>query len=112
MPALNLSFAEIKDPAAFAEYVKQAAEVMKHFNVEVVARGDYAATVAGPGLPCTVGAAFRYPSLAEARAFFDSDQYRALIPLREKACNMTILLFEEAGHDANTDNTNEQETPS
>lgn len=97
MPVLNLSYARIKDPAAFADYVLRAAEIMADFQVEVVGRGEFAACMAGTAGAPTVGAVFRYPSMAEAEAFFASPRYQALIPLRERACEMTILLFVEGG---------------
>ena len=51
--------------------------------------------MAGTAGAPTVGAVFRYPSMAEAEALFASPRYQALIPLRERACEMTILLFDE-----------------
>lgn len=95
MTALNLSCATVKDPDLFSEYVRQAGDIMRDFGVEVVAKGNFAECVTETGLCPTVAAVFRYASLDMARSFFASEAYRALIPLRDKACDMTILLFEE-----------------
>lgn len=97
MPVLNLSFARITDPEAFASYVRQAAGIMAAFGVEEIGRGTFAAQMAGPEETLSVGAVFRYPSMAAAEAIFASADYVALIPLRERACEMTILLFDEGG---------------
>ena len=111
MTVLNLSFATIRDPELFSEYVRQAGDIMRDFGVEVVARGDFAECVTETSLCPTVGAVFRYASLEVARSFFASEAYRALVPLRDRACDMTILLFEEGadGIEAVTGDSDERE---
>ena len=48
MTVLNFSFATLKDPALFDDYVRQAAKLMAQQDVEVVLRGRFAATLKGP----------------------------------------------------------------
>lgn len=98
--ALNLSSARIKDADLFAQYVEKAGALMRRFDVEVVARGAFEAVIAGPADDVSVGAVFRYRDMETAKAFFASEEYRALLPLREAACGMTIVLFQETGEAA------------
>ncbi len=97
MPVLNISTAIIRDPDAFKEYLAKAAEIMADFNVTVVARGAFIETHAGPEKDRHIAAVFRYPDVETAKAFFASDAYVALLPLRERACEMTIRFYEENG---------------
>ena len=95
MTVLNFSFATLKDPALFDDYVRQAAKLMAQQDVEVVLRGRFAATLKGPAKPPHVAAVFRYRSLEAARAFYESAAYQALVPLRNRACDMDIRFYEE-----------------
>ena len=95
MPVLNISTAIIRDPELFAEYVAKAATIMADFDVTVVMRGDYIETFCGVDPGAHIMAVFRYPDLETAQAFFFSDAYRALLPLRDRACDMTIRFYDE-----------------
>ncbi|WP_020409258.1 DUF1330 domain-containing protein [Hahella ganghwensis] len=95
MPILNFSYANIKDHDKFQQYVKAAAPLMEKAGVEVVARGSYSSTMKGKEENPHIAAVFRYPDLAAVERFYSSDQYKALIPLRDEACDMTINLYEE-----------------
>lgn len=99
--ALNISFARIKDPDLFAKYLEHAGVLMQRYGVEVVARGVFETVVAGPDDAVNVGAVFRYRDMETAQAFFASEDYPALLPLREAASEMTILLFREVGEAEN-----------
>ena len=103
MSVLNLSFAEIIDPELFERYVERAGVLMKDRGVEVVSRGRYVTSLAGQDLQPAVGAVFRYPDMEAATSFFASEAYLALIPLRNKACRMTIHLFDEVPGTAHSD---------
>lgn len=95
MSILNVSIAKIKDESAFAQYVSQAAAIMADFDVQLVARGTFVEAISGCSASSSVSAVFRYPNIEVAKAFFASERYEAIVPLRERACDMTITLFEE-----------------
>lgn len=95
MSVLNFSYAEIKDRAAFQDYVRQAALLMQKLDVEVVVRGELAETKRGTEKPDHIAAVFRYPNLQSAHDFYESADYQALIPLRDKACEMSIYFYHE-----------------
>ncbi|MEM9477658.1 MAG: DUF1330 domain-containing protein [Pseudomonadota bacterium] len=98
---LNLSFARIKDADLFVQYVEKAGELMRRYDVKVFARGAFEAVIAGPAEAVSVGAVFRYRDMETARAFFASEEYRALLPLREAACDMMVVLIPETGEAEN-----------
>jgi len=97
MPILNFSYAEIKDEGKFKEYIQAAGVLMDEagIDVEVVIRGTYSTTIRGDKCTPHIAAVFRYPDKVAFEKFYSSKQYKALLPLRDEACNMTINLYEE-----------------
>lgn len=95
MSILNFSYADIKDTEKFKEYVKAAAVLMEEAGVEVVVRGNFSMTMRGEKCSPHIAAVFRYPNKAAVEGFYNSEKYKALIPLRDEACDMTINLYEE-----------------
>jgi len=95
MPVLNFSYADIKDNEKFKEYIKAAAVLMESANVEVVVRGNYSKTMRGDKCTPHIAGVFRYPDMATVEKFYSSDDYKALIPLRDEACDMTINFYDE-----------------
>lgn len=95
MPVLNFSYANIKDMEKFKEYVKSAAILMEEAGVEVVVRGNFSMTMRGDESAPHIAAVFRYTDKAAVDRFYTSEKYKALIPLRDEACDMTINLYEE-----------------
>lgn len=95
MPALSFNYAILKDQKAFQEYVQKAAALMKAEDVEVVIRAKFVETLQGTPKTDHVSAVFRYSNLDAAKAFYASDQYREIIPLRDKACEMSIHFYNE-----------------
>lgn len=95
MSILSFNYAVIKNPEAFQEYVQKAAALMEVANVEVVARAKFAETILGAAKEDHISAIFRYPSLNAAKALYASDQYKEIIPLRDKACEMNIHFYTE-----------------
>jgi|GEM_PF-408986 len=95
MSVLNFSYADIIDDDKFGQYVEAAAVLMEEAGVEVVARGSFRETKRGDEKLPHKAAVFRYADRAAVEAFYSSEKYRALIPLRDQACEMTIQLYDE-----------------
>jgi uncharacterized protein (DUF1330 family) len=84
----------IKDPAKWAEYRGQVPATLAPFGGELLFRGRLAVTLAGNHAH-TDTVAIRFADLAAANAWHASPAYQALIPLRQQAADVTLLLFEE-----------------
>lgn len=95
MTMLNFSYAVVKDAKKFQEYIKAASEVMAGEDIEIVVRGDYSKTVRGDESSAHIAAVFRYPDMSTFDRIYSSEEYQAIIPLRDQACDMTIKLYEE-----------------
>ncbi|QLP98234.1 MAG: DUF1330 domain-containing protein [Rhodoblastus sp.] len=95
MAILNISTAAIKDADAFRDYVARAAVLLQAQGVEILARGRYVETLRGARPGDHIVAAFRFRDRDAVARFYESDDYAPLVALRDKACEMTIQLYEE-----------------
>lgn len=93
MSVLNFSYATIKDAEAFRDYVTKAAALMQRMEVEVVLRAEFAKTVRGAEKGAHIAAVFRFRDMAAAEAFYASEDYLPLVPLRDRACDMEIQFY-------------------
>jgi uncharacterized protein (DUF1330 family) len=84
----------VKDAAKWAEYRGQVPASLAPFGAELLLRGRLAAVLSGDHAH-TDTVAIRFPDLAAANAWHASPAYQALIPLRQAAAEVTLLLFEE-----------------
>ncbi len=84
----------IKDPAKWAEYRSQVLATLSPWGAEMLLRGRLAEVFAGAHAHSDT-VVIRFPDLAAARGWHGSAAYQALIPLRQQAADVTLLLFEE-----------------
>lgn len=85
----------VKDPAKWAEYRSQVPGTLAPWGAELLLRGRLSRVLAGDHAH-TDTVVIRFPDLAAARGWHDSAAYQALVPLREQAADVTLLLFEES----------------
>ena len=84
----------VKDADKWAEYRRQVPATLEPWGAELLFRGCLAEVFAGAhGHTDTV--VIRFPSVAAMRGWFASPAYQALIPLRERAADVTLLGFGE-----------------
>lgn len=94
MGIINISTAIVKDEKLFQEYIQKAALLMKEQNVEVICRGKYVETMRGDTHSHHIVAVFKYANKNALNHFYTCEEYKKLIPLRDKACEMTIQIYE------------------
>jgi len=85
----------VKDPAKWAEYRSQVPGTLAPWGAELLLRGKLAKVFSGT-YAHTDTVAIRFPDLAAAQGWHGSAAYQALIPLRQQAADVTLLLFEES----------------
>lgn len=97
MPVKIIGLIRLKDPAAFDIYRSQVGATVERYGGHIAARG----TVDKPywnELPCPPFEAYvelSFPSAEDADRWADSPEYRAIVPVREKA--MDLVLFRIVG---------------
>jgi len=82
----------IKDAAKWALYLAGVPATLAPWNAEVVMRGRQALALNGVqhGTDLVV---IRFPDLAAVTAWYESEAYRALIPLRDEAADVVLAAY-------------------
>ncbi|MEQ8333789.1 DUF1330 domain-containing protein [Nisaea sp.] len=94
MTAFFVAVVAVKDPAKMQDYSKQAAETFKPFGGEMVMRGKAGAVLTGGDANHQATGIASFPSMQDLKAWYASDAYQAIIPLREEAADMTITAYD------------------
>ncbi len=83
----------VKNPEKFKDYSAAAGPTIKAAGGEIVGRFRAAETLTGEsGL--SGFALITFPDAATAKTWHDSADYQALVPLREEAVDMTLVIGE------------------
>ncbi len=101
MTHVIVTIKQIKDLEAFREYAVRAQPLVEQHG------GKYVGVDKAPGVqsgewPYVRTIIVAYPSFAAAQKFYDSPEYRAIVPIRQRAIDANIVLVrdpEEAGID-------------
>ncbi len=88
---------EVRDPAAFEGYRQKVGAVIAAHGGRYLVRGGAVTTVEGH-LPIARLVVLEFPSMADARRFYDSPEYAPLLKLRLDS-TMSNVVFAE-GYDA------------
>jgi uncharacterized protein (DUF1330 family) len=87
----------VRDALAWDDYRSRVPATLEPFGGTVVLRAADGLLLGGP----TPGAAaahagvvvLRFPSARHAQEWFDSPQYQAIVPLRERAADVVLTLY-------------------
>jgi uncharacterized protein (DUF1330 family) len=93
MPAYLVGTITVRNPERWAEYVRRVGPTFGAHGGELLFRGAHALQLAG-GTPPPLIVAARFPSLAALRAWHDSPDYQALVPLRDEAADVALAAYE------------------
>lgn len=94
MPAYFIADVEWTDPGARAEYVRDFLPTLAPFGGEVIINTRDPEVVEGDWRPKGGIVVARFPSIEQARAWYDSETYRPLCELRLRASHSNSLLVE------------------
>ncbi|TDU31690.1 uncharacterized protein (DUF1330 family) [Panacagrimonas perspica] len=83
----------VKDPAAWDEYRGKVPGTIAPWNAELVFRGKKAGVLAGANAHTDI-VVIRFPTLDAANDWYASAAYQALIPIRERAASIDIVIYE------------------
>jgi len=91
-PAYLVAEVKVTDATGFADYAAKYAPLLANYGGHIVVRG---AAQALEGAPPSGGiVVITFPSMEKARDFWNSSEYQALIPIRQKASTARIYLVE------------------
>jgi uncharacterized protein (DUF1330 family) len=93
MPTYLSAIVTVKKPEKLKEYVSKVPGTMVPFGAKMVCRGKVQKVLAGAGNH-QIEAIFEFESAEKIEAWYQSDAYRALIPVRDEGATMTISILE------------------
>ena len=93
MPAYIIANVSVKDPATFEEYRKRVPATIAKHGGRYIVRGGKTERLEGEWMPSRL-VVLEFPSLDQARRWYDSEDYRGPKALR-MTCAMTDLLLVE-----------------
>lgn len=94
MAAFFIGMATVKDNAAFTEYAIASPATFTAFGGELIARGARSHELTGANGP-DAAIVVKFATMDKLNAWYASGAYQALIPLRERALDLTITAYEE-----------------
>jgi uncharacterized protein (DUF1330 family) len=95
MAAYVIGEIEVTDPAVYEDYRKQVLAVVTKYGGRFLVRGGKVEPLEGGWAPKRV-VALEFPSMEQARKWYQSAEYGPLITLRQKASRGKLLLVEGA----------------
>ena len=95
MSAYVIAEIEVTDPAGYEEYRKQVLAVVTKYGGKFIVRGGKVDAREGGWNPKRI-VLVEFPSLAQAQKWYDSEEYRPLIKLRQKASKGRLVIVEGA----------------
>jgi uncharacterized protein (DUF1330 family) len=93
MPGYIIAELEITDPAGFEEYRKQVPATIQKYGGRYVVRGGTTQTLEGDWQPKRL-VVLEFPSLEQARRWYDCEEYRGPKALRIKTTRSRVVLAE------------------
>jgi uncharacterized protein (DUF1330 family) len=86
---------DIKDAAAFADYLRQAVPLIERFGGRYLTRAGTHDVLEGGWRPTRV-AVIAFPDMAALRQFYRSPEYQPLIALRRAAATDVVIAIDGA----------------
>lgn len=93
MPAYVIADVTVTDPPAMEEYRKQVPATLAKYGGRFLVRGGAHQTVEGDWKPTRL-VVIEFPSLADARRWYDSEEYRAPKALRMRAGRTSVVIVD------------------
>jgi uncharacterized protein (DUF1330 family) len=93
MPAYVIANVNVQDAAAFEEYRRQVPATIAKHGGRYVVRGGHVERLEGAWNPTRL-VVLEFPSMAEARRWYDSEEYRAPKALRMTCAVTDVILVE------------------
>lgn len=93
MKAYVIAHINVQDPERYKDYVKLTPATVAPFGGRFIVRGGRCETLEG-GLPANRTVVIEFPDRGDARAWYDSEGYRAARAIRQSASSGTLILVE------------------
>lgn len=96
MKGYVLAFVDVEDPSNYAPYAAGVpATIAAHGGKYLIRNG--AKELREGTLPADRLVVLEFPSVAQARSWYESPEYQALVPIRQSASKSSLLIVEGFG---------------
>lgn len=93
MPAYLIAEVDVTDPAAYEAYRKQVPPLIAKYGGRYLVRGGKVESKEGGWTPPRF-VIVEFPSMEQARKFYDSPEYGPVLAIRKKASKSRLILAE------------------
>ena len=93
MATMMSATVQVKDPEKLKVYVSQVGATIAPHGGKMIARGKVTKQISGE-VNHQIEALFEFPSADAIDAWYASDAYQALIPNRDEAAYVTVVVLE------------------
>jgi uncharacterized protein (DUF1330 family) len=93
LPAYIIIEIEIIDKELYSDYIRRVRPIVEKYGGCYLARGGKVTPLAGDWSPERI-VLIEFPSLAELKQCFDSQEYKAVAPLREQSTHGKAIIVE------------------
>lgn len=93
MTAYLISTITIRDKEKLTQYSTEAGKTLAAFGGTIALRGMRAQALSGD-FPGQMSGVISFADMAALTAWYTSDAYQALIPLRDQGCEMSMVAYE------------------
>lgn len=91
-PAYLIANVKVTDPEQYEKYRVYSSKAIAEYGAQTIVRGGEMEVLEGEAHPRTI--VLKFESMAAARAFYDSETYRAGRELRKDASEGMIIIVE------------------
>ena len=84
---------EVTDPALYGEYIRQVPATIEKFGGKYRVRGGAVTVIAGDWDPARI-IVVEFDSMEKFQGWWDSPEYRKLLPLRERGARTNAIVVE------------------
>lgn len=96
MPAYLIAEIDVTDPVAYEEYKKHTPAAVARYGGRFLVRGGKVDSREGGWSPERL-VVVEFPTMAQARAFYDSPEYAPALAIRKRAARSRLILAEGVG---------------
>ena len=94
MSAYVIAGLAVTQPEAYAEYARNVTATLEPYGGQFIVRGGALAVIEG-AWPAERTVILAFPSVGQARAWYDSEAYRAILPIRKRNARTQFVVFVE-----------------
>ena len=94
MPAYMISQVTVTNQEKFQSYLAKTQPIAAKFGAKPVAMGAQAQTLNGDKDEHQMVFVIEFPSMEQLKAWHHSDEYEAIVPLREEGSHQNMVAYE------------------